>query len=132
MSVERRGPAICNVSNVRQRRPLFELGRVMRPHHSAQTAEVAEVKPRKPKFSPRSSSTRRLFSSLISTCSLANSSRSRLFHCSNQPVMTFVGVDQDHQVVSEPRIFDIGVLAVACDFPRSFQHFVNLIEVEDY
>ena len=43
-----------------------------------------------------------------------------------------VGVDQDHQVVSEPRIFDIGVLAVACDFPRSFQHFVNLIEVEDY
>src|SRR5580704_16571999 len=30
-----------------QRRPLFELGRVMRPHHSAQTAEVAEVKPQK-------------------------------------------------------------------------------------
>src|SRR5215475_15168067 len=44
--------------------------------------------------------------------------------------MTFVGVDQDHQVVSEPRIFDIGVLAVACDFPRSLQHFVHLIEVE--
>src|SRR3954465_8309650 len=30
-----------------QRRPLFELGRVMRPHHSAKTAEVAEVKPQK-------------------------------------------------------------------------------------
>jgi hypothetical protein len=41
-----------------------------------------------------------------------------------------MGVDQDHQVVSEPRIFDIGVLAVACDFPRSLQHFVHLIEVE--
>src|SRR5437764_9589161 len=60
-----------------QRRPLFELGRVMRPHHSAQTAEVAS-NPRKPKFSPRSRSTLRLFSSLISTCRLANSSRSRL------------------------------------------------------
>src|SRR5215831_10614420 len=44
--------------------------------------------------------------------------------------MTFVGVDQDQQVVCEPRIFDIGVLAVACDFPRSLQHFVHLIEVE--
>ena len=30
-----------------KRRPLFELGRVMRPHHSAQTAEVAEVEPEK-------------------------------------------------------------------------------------
>src|ERR1700756_4327866 len=44
--------------------------------------------------------------------------------------MTFVGVDQDHQVVSEPRVFDIGVLAVASDFPRSLQHLVHLIEVE--
>src|SRR5262244_2798502 len=34
--------------------------------------------------------------------------------------MTFVGVDQDHQVVSEPRIFDIGVLAVACDLVSEF------------
>ena len=39
--------------------------------------------------------------------------------------MTFVGVDQDHQVVSEPRVFDIGVLAVACDFPRSLQQRVR-------
>jgi hypothetical protein len=31
--------------------------------------------------------------------------------------MTFVGVDQNHQVVSEPCIFDVGVLAVAGDFP---------------
>ena len=44
--------------------------------------------------------------------------------------MTFVGVDQDHQVVSEPRVFDVGVLAVAGDLPRSLQHLVHLIEVE--
>src|SRR5215469_4019414 len=31
-----------------QRRPLFELGRVIRPHHSAQTAEIAEVETQKP------------------------------------------------------------------------------------
>ncbi|WP_316399180.1 hypothetical protein [Bradyrhizobium sp. 33ap4] len=30
-----------------KRRPLFELGRVIRPHHSAQTAEVAEVESQK-------------------------------------------------------------------------------------
>src|SRR4051794_29045655 len=41
-----------------------------------------------------------------------------------------VGVDQDHQIVCEPRIFDVGVLAIACDFPRSLQHPVHLIEVE--
>ena len=31
-----------------QRRPLFELGRVMRPHRSAHTAKSAEVKSQKP------------------------------------------------------------------------------------
>ena len=36
-----------------------------------------------------------------------------LSHRRHQPVMSRVGVDQDHQVVSEPRVFDAGVLAVA-------------------
>src|SRR4051812_41348164 len=44
--------------------------------------------------------------------------------------MPLVGVDQDHQIVCESRIFDVGVLAVACDLPRSLQHPVHLIEVE--
>ena len=35
-------------------------------------------------------------------------------HRPDQPVMSLVGVDQDHQIVSEPRIFDVGVLASHC------------------
>ena len=44
--------------------------------------------------------------------------------------MSLIGVDQDHQIVCEPRIFDIGVLAIARDLPRSLQHPIHLIEVE--
>ena len=44
--------------------------------------------------------------------------------------MSLVGVDQDHQIVSEPRIFDVGVLAIARDLPRPLQHLVHLIEVK--
>src|SRR6187399_1033574 len=41
-----------------------------------------------------------------------------------------VGVDQDHQIVSEPRVFDMSVLAIARDLPRPLQHPVHLVEVE--
>src|SRR3954470_16529839 len=51
-------------------------------------------------------------------------------HCRNQPVMSLVGVDQDHQIVCEPRIFDVGVPAISRDLPRSLQHPVYFIEVE--
>ena len=44
--------------------------------------------------------------------------------------MSLVGVDQDHQIVSEPRIFDVGVLAISRDLPRPLQHLVHLIEVK--
>src|SRR5262244_2123635 len=44
--------------------------------------------------------------------------------------MSRVGVDQDHQVVSEPRILDPGVLAVAGCLLRPLKHTVHLIEVD--
>jgi hypothetical protein len=44
--------------------------------------------------------------------------------------MSREGVDQDHQIVSKSRIFDVGVLALASDLPGSLQHSVHLIEVE--
>src|SRR5580704_16404226 len=47
-------------------------------HHTPRRLRTRrKSKPRKPKLSPRPRSTFRLFSSLISTCSSANSSRSR-------------------------------------------------------
>src|SRR5258707_12908707 len=59
-----------------QRRSFLELGRVLHTtRHRLRTRRKS--KPRKPKLSPRPRATFRLFSSLISTCSLANSSRSR-------------------------------------------------------
>ena len=44
--------------------------------------------------------------------------------------MPLIAVDQDHQIVSEPRVFDVGVLAIPRDLPRSFKHPIHLVEVE--
>src|SRR5271169_390953 len=44
--------------------------------------------------------------------------------------MSLVGVDQDHQVVRESRIFDVGVLAVTRSRLRPLQHPVDLGEVD--
>src|SRR5277367_1337800 len=44
--------------------------------------------------------------------------------------MSLVGVDQDHQVVRESRIFDVGVLAVTRSLLRPLQHPVDLGEVD--
>src|SRR5246500_4415187 len=102
----------------------------MRPHHSPQTAEVAEVKPQKAEVLTSFQVDSAALFIIDFDLQFGELLPQSLVHCSNQPVMTFVGVDQDHQVVSEPRVFDIGVLAVASDFPRSLQHLVHLIEVE--
>src|SRR4029077_6660904 len=83
-----------------ERRPLFELGRVMRPHRSAQTAEIAEVEPQETEalasFQVHSSA---LFI-IDFHLQLGELLPESFGHGSHQPVMTFVGVDQDHQVVS--------------------------------
>jgi hypothetical protein len=56
--------------------------------------------------------------------------RRNTVHSPYQPVMSLIGVDQDHQIVSEPCIFDVGVLAIARDLPRPLQHPIHLIEIE--
>src|SRR5215475_15197320 len=99
-------------------------------HHAPRRLRTRrKSKPRKPKLSPRPRSTFRLFSSLISTCSLANSSRSRLYR-PHQPIMSWVGVNQDHQVIRKSCVLDVGVLAVARGLFRPLQHPVHLGEVK--
>ena len=44
--------------------------------------------------------------------------------------MSRVGVYQDHQIVSESRVFDAGVLPVTRDFFRSLQHPIHLGEID--
>src|SRR6266478_3756555 len=84
-------------------------------HHTPRRLRTRrKSKPRKPKLSPRPRSTFRLFSSLISTCSLANSSRSRF---STAPI-------------SQSCVLDVGVLAVARGLFRLLQHPVHLGEVK--
>jgi hypothetical protein len=40
--------------------------------------------------------------------------------------MPLIGVDQDHQNVSEPRVFDVGVLAIPRDLLRPLKHQIHL------
>src|SRR6266576_1538292 len=102
----------------------------MRPPCSASTAEVAEVEAQKSEaFTSLKVDHAALFI-IDFYLQLAEFLPKSFVHGTNQPVMPLIGVDQDHQIVCEPRIFDIGVLAIAGDLPRSFQHSVHLIEVE--
>src|ERR1700745_3608238 len=52
------------------------------------------------------------------------------FHRLHQPVMSRIGVDQDHQIVGKTRVLDVGVLAGARSLLRPLQHPIHLIEVE--
>src|SRR5712671_1521074 len=102
----------------------------MRPPRSTSTAEVAEVEAQKSEaFTSLKVDHAALFI-IDFNLQLAEFLPKSFVHGTNQPVMPLIGVDQDHQIVCEPRIFDIGVLAIAGDLPRSFQHSVHLIEVE--
>src|SRR5262249_29489110 len=44
--------------------------------------------------------------------------------------MSTVCVDQDHQIIGETRVLDVGVFAVACGLLGSLEHTVHLIEVD--
>jgi hypothetical protein len=43
--------------------------------------------------------------------------------------MTGVGINQDHQIISKPRILDAGVLAASSALLGSLQHPIYLIEI---
>src|SRR6202007_2509607 len=113
-----------------QCRPLLELRRVMRPPRPPSTAEIAEVEAQKSEaFTSLKVDYAALFI-IDFNLQLAELLPKSFVHCPTQPVMSLIGVDQDHQIVCEPRIFDVGVLAIAGDLPRSLQHSIHLIEVE--
>jgi hypothetical protein len=48
----------------------------------------------------------------------------------HQPVMSWVGVNQDHQIIRKSCVLDVGVLAVTRGLFRLLQHLVHLVEVE--
>ena len=102
----------------------------MRPPRPPSTAEVAEVEAQKSEaFTSLKVDHAALFI-IDFNLQLAEFLAKSSLHRPNQPVVSLIGVDQNHQIVSEPRIFDIGVFAIAGDLPRSLQHSIHLIEVE--
>jgi hypothetical protein len=44
--------------------------------------------------------------------------------------MLRISIDQDHQIIGESRLFDVGVLAIAGGLFRSLQHFIYLGKIE--
>ncbi len=113
-----------------QRRPLFELGRIVRPPCPAvNAAEVAEVEAQEPEAFASAKVYGPALLIIDFDLEFVELLPEAFFHRSNQPVMSLVGIDQDHQIVSKSRIFDIGVLALVSGLLRSLQHPVHLIEV---
>src|SRR6516225_6508409 len=53
-----------------------------------------------------------------------------LFNRGQKPVMSRIGIDQDHEVICKTRILEPSVLAVACCLLRPLEHTVHLIEVD--
>src|SRR5215471_13978496 len=101
----------------------------MRPHRSAQTTEIAEVEPQKAEALTPSEVDDTALLIIDFDLQLGEFLAQSLFHRRNQPVMSLVGINQDHQIVRESRIFDWGELAIAGDIPRLLQHPIHLIEV---
>src|ERR1019366_6791159 len=106
----------------------FELRRVVRPQYPAQAAQVAEVEAQEAEALASAKVYDAAFLIIDFDLEFVELLAEAFLHRSHQPVMSLVGVDQDHQIVSESRIFEIGVLAIAGTRPRSLQHPIHLIE----
>src|ERR1700751_6166353 len=98
----------------------------MRPPRPPSTAEVAEVEAQKSEaFTSLKVDYAALFI-IDFNLQLAELLPKSFVDCPNQPVMSLIGVDQDHQIACEPRIFDLGVLAISAALPRSLKHSILL------
>ncbi len=113
-----------------ERRPLFELRRVVRPQYPAQAAQVAEVEAKEPEALASAKVYDAAFLIIDFDLEFGELLAEAFFHRSHQPVMPLVGVNQDHQIVSVSRIFDISVLAISGHFLDPLQHPIHLIEVK--
>src|SRR5215210_3228548 len=113
-----------------QRRPLLELRRVMRPPLSAQAAEVAEIEAQEAEAFASTQVHDAALLIIDFDLELVELLPQALFHRSDQPVMSRMSVDQDYQIVSEPRIFDGGEPALARNLLCPLQHSIHLIKVE--
>jgi hypothetical protein len=90
-----------------QRRPLFELRVYCARHTPRRERTRRKSHPRKPKLSPRRRSTIRLFSSFISTSSLANSSRNRFITAnSSQSWRVWASINTTRSSVESRGAFD--------------------------
>src|SRR6202165_509721 len=115
---------------LQQCRSLLQLGRVLRPPVSLQTTDTTEVEAQEPEAlaAGQVDGSALLFVDL--DLQLGELLPQALVHRFQQPVIAWLRVDQDHRIVSEPRILDGDELPIACGLFCPLQHPVHLVEVE--
>ena len=113
-----------------QCRSFLELRRVLNAPCAPSTTDAAKIEPQK----AEALATAEVYDStllFIDFDSYSDQFLAKAFLYSwQQPIMSTVCVDQDHEIVSKTRILDPYVLAVACGLLCSLKHTVHLIEVD--
>jgi hypothetical protein len=113
-----------------QRRSFLELGCVLRTPRTSTTANASEVETQE---AEALASTEVYVSTLVFIdldLKFSQLLPKPFLNRPHQPVMSWVGVNQDHQIIRKSCVLDVGVLAEARGLFRPFQHPVHLGEVE--
>src|ERR1700730_3389523 len=113
-----------------QRRSFLELGCVLRTPHAPKSANASEVETQE---AEALASTEVYVSTLLFInldLQFGQLLPKPFLYRPHQPVMSRVGVNQDHQIIRKSCVLDVGVLAVARGLFRLLQHPVDLGEVE--
>src|ERR1700730_9740812 len=113
-----------------QRRSFLELGCVLRTPHATTTANASEVETQE---AEAFASTEVYVSTLLFVnldLQFSQLLPKPFLNRPQQPVMSWVGVNQDHQIIRKSCVLDVGVLAEARGLFRPFQHPVSLGEVQ--
>src|SRR6266403_2165639 len=113
-----------------QGRSFLELGCVLRTPHATTTANASEVETQE---AEALASTEVYVSTLLFInldLQFGQLLPKPFLYRPHQPIMSRVGVNQDHQIIRKSCVLDVGVLAVARGLFRLFQHPVHLVEVK--
>ena len=115
---------------LQQRRALLQLGRILRSPSPRQIADATEVKPQEPKAFASSEVDRAALLFVDLDVKFRQLFPQSLIDRFQQPAIARIRVDQDHDVVREPRVLDGRVPAAARAFSCPLQHLIHLVEVE--
>jgi site-specific DNA recombinase len=113
-----------------QRSSFLELGRVVGTPYAPTTTNTAEIETQKAEAFAAAEVYISTLLFIDLDLQFGELFAESFLHRHHQPVMSGVGVDQDHQIIGKPCVLDVGVLAVARGLFRPLQHPIHLGEVE--